>query len=51
MKLSALTIVRAAMLAMVFVIFFVPAPFVIVPVVAQIGLVIMSLYLRRRPKP
>ena len=51
MKLSALTIVRSAMLSMVFVIFFVPAPFVIVPVLAQIGLVGASMYLRRRPKP
>ena len=50
MKVSAPTAVRLAMMFMVFVIFLVPAPFVIVPIVAQIALVVAAMFLRRRPK-
>jgi len=48
MKVSAYTAVRYAMLVMLPVVFLVPTQFIVVPLVIQIGLVILSLRFRRR---
>lgn len=49
MKVSAVGMLRFATFFMVFVILAVPARLVIVPIIAQIGLIVALTFMRRRP--